>query len=101
MQEIDDLHKGFLRLVLARYVSKRDSRLLLDVDLGVALSNAHHSSAAHPAVHHIEKSDHERRREYPSQFKILALVLVSSATTWTPLASKRRSARSTSGILTV
>ena len=70
MQEIDDLHKGFLRLVLARYVSKRDSRLLLDVDLGVALSNAHHSSAAHPAVHHIEKSDHERRREYPSHQKV-------------------------------
>ena len=70
MQEIDNLHKGFLRLVLARYVSKRDSCLLLDVDLGVALSDAHHSSAAHPAVHHIEKSDHERRREYPSHQEI-------------------------------
>ena len=70
MQEVNDLHKGFLRLVLARYVSKRDSCLLLDVDLGVALSNAHHSSAAHPAVHHIEKSDHERRREYPSHQKV-------------------------------
>ena len=30
------------------------------INLGVALSDAHHSSAAHPAVHHIKKSDHKR-----------------------------------------
>ena len=70
MQEIDDLHKGFLRLILTRDIRERDSGLLLDIDLGVALSDAHHSSAAHPAVHHIEKSDHERRREYPSHQKV-------------------------------
>ena len=70
VQEIDDLHKGFLRLILTRDIRERDSGLLLDIDLGVALSDAHHSSAAHPAVHHIEKSDHERRREYPSHQKV-------------------------------
>ena len=70
VQEIDDLHKGFLRLILTCNIRERDSGLLLDVDLGVALSDAHHSSAAHPAVHHIEKSDHQCRRKYPSHQEI-------------------------------
>ena len=35
--------KGFLRLILTCNIRERDSGLLLDVDLGVALSDAHHS----------------------------------------------------------
>ena len=70
MKEIDDLHKGFLRLILACHIRKRNSCLLLDVDLGVALSDAHHSSAAHPAVHHIKKSDHKRRRKNPAHQEV-------------------------------
>ena len=46
MQEGHDFLKGFLRLVLTRYILERLSRLGFNIDLGIALTKAHHIAAA-------------------------------------------------------
>ena len=38
--------EGFLRLVLTRYILERLSRLGFNIDLGIALTKAHHIAAA-------------------------------------------------------
>ena len=45
MQEIHYLLQGFLRLILPCHILEGDSRLLLHINLGVALANAHGPAA--------------------------------------------------------
>ena len=71
MEEIHDLHQRLLGLVFTGHVGKGHAGLLLDVNLGVALSNAHDAaSAAHTAEHHIQQSDHQHRRQHPPNDEI-------------------------------
>ena len=68
MEEVHDLHKGFLGFVLTGHIGKGDAGLLLDIDLCIALPDAHDAaSAAHPAEHHIKQENHQSRRQHPSE----------------------------------
>ena len=54
MQKINQLHQCFLGLVLTCYIGKAFACLRLDIDLGIALAEAH-SVAAHALAHEVHK----------------------------------------------
>ena len=51
MQEGHDFLKGFLRLVLAGYILERLASLGFNIDLGIALTKAHHIASAQLWTH--------------------------------------------------
>ena len=71
VQEIDDLHQGFLGLVFTCHVLEGDTGLLLYIFLGRALSYAHDtaSASAHAAEEHTEKPPHQQDGKHIGQNK--------------------------------
>ena len=67
MQEIDDLRQALLRLIFTGNVRKGHAGLLLDVDLRIALSDAHNSAAAHAAHHEVHQQKNEHKRQDKAQ----------------------------------
>ena len=68
VEEVHHLHQGLLGLVLTGHVLEGDSRLLLHVDLGVALAHAHGAAcAAHLLEHHAQQNPHQQHRQHHVQ----------------------------------
>ena len=64
MEDVDDLLKGFLGLILACHVPEGDPRLFLHIDLGVGLAYAADTShTSHPGGHGPEQQEHEPHHE--------------------------------------
>ena len=62
VKEIYNFCQGLLRLVLSGHILKGNAGFLLDIHLGITLSNAHNATSAH-ALHgevHKEQKDQER-----------------------------------------
>ncbi len=57
MQEIHDLHQGFLRFILSGNIRKCHAGLFLHVHLGIALADAHDAAADTAAAPHGEHED--------------------------------------------
>ena len=58
MQEIDHFLKGFLGLVLSGHILKRDTGLLLHIDLGITAAHAHNTAA-------LAHTSHKEAYEHP------------------------------------
>ena len=73
MQEIHNLRKGFLRLVLPGNIVKGLARLRLHIDLGVALAKGHGVGAAHLFLHiageQLPQNKKHQNGEYPGENK--------------------------------
>ena len=72
MQEVDDLDKRFLGLVLSGDVGKRDAGGLFHIDLGLALADAADAAAhalGHAAHQQAEQRVHDDDRQQPRQNK--------------------------------
>ena len=72
MQEIDDLDKRFLGLVLTGDVGKRDAGGLFHIDLGLALADAADAAAhalGHAAHQQAEQGVHDDDRQQPCDDK--------------------------------
>ena len=72
MQEIDDLDKRFLGLVLTGDVGKRDAGRLFHIDLGLALADAADAAAhalGHAAHQQAEQGVHDDDRQQPCDDK--------------------------------
>ena len=70
MQEIDDLRQAFLGLIFSGDICKCHAGILLDVDLGVALSDAHDPAAADPAHHKVHKQQNHHEGKDKAQKRI-------------------------------
>ncbi len=64
MQEINDLLQGFLCLILSCYVLEGNTGFLLNIDLGIALADAHHTGSAALTLHNeIEEAPDQGNRK--------------------------------------
>ena len=68
MEEVHHFHQGLLGLVLACHILEGDPRLLLHVDLGVALAHAHRAAcAAHLLEHYPQQNPHQQHGQHHVQ----------------------------------
>ena len=71
VQEIYHLHQRFLRLVLPCHVLEGDSRLLLHVDLCIALPHTHGpAAAAHLLKDYAQQNPHQQYGQHHEQQNI-------------------------------
>ena len=61
MQEIDDLDKRFLGLILSGHIGKRDAGGLFHIDLGLALADT--ADAADAAAHFLRQAAHQQAEQ--------------------------------------
>ena len=68
MEEINNLSKGFLCLILTCHILKCNARLFLDIHLGIALTDTHNPvAAAHTPHHEVQKKNHQSDWQHPFQ----------------------------------
>ena len=61
VEEVDDLHQGFLGLVLARHVGEGDAGGLFHIDLGVGLAHAAQAPHAAHSAHEEDQQAHHQQ----------------------------------------